>query len=80
LNTAAGAQLAKGPTNIVRDPKRRDQAVTNGISCMGCHDQGIRLAADEVREHVLGAKSSFPKHVRDAVRELHPEKPEMDQY
>jgi hypothetical protein len=78
LNTSDGKQLSKGPTNIVRDPKRRDQAVTNGISCMGCHDQGIKLATDEVREHVLGAKSSFPKAIRDAVRELYPEKAAMD--
>jgi hypothetical protein len=79
LYTSKGSALTKGPTNIVRDPKRRDQAVANGISCMGCHDQGIKLATDQVRDHVLGAKSSFPKPIRDAVKELYPEKAAMDQ-
>jgi len=78
LNTAAGQRLDKGPTNIVRDTTKRDLAVTNGISCMGCHDTGTRKAKDEIRDHVLADKS-FPKAVRDAVEELYPPTAEMDQ-
>ncbi|MCP4381964.1 MAG: hypothetical protein GY798_11225, partial [Hyphomicrobiales bacterium] len=77
LNTAAGARLDKGPTAIVLDPGRRDQTVTNGISCMGCHDQGIRKATDEVRDHVMG-NPTYPEPVRDAVEALYPTANEMD--
>jgi hypothetical protein len=77
LSTATGARLDKGPTTIVRDPSRKDSAVTNGISCMGCHDQGLRKARDEVREIVVGSRA-LPRDVRDKVEALHPPPPRMD--
>ncbi|NGX95279.1 MAG: DUF4384 domain-containing protein [Candidatus Afipia apatlaquensis] len=77
LNTAKGDRLDKGPTAIVRDPSRKDFAVTNGISCMGCHEQGMRKAKDEVRELVLKGRI-FPKDVRDAVEGLYPPHGKMD--
>ncbi len=77
LSNAKGDELATGPTQIVRDPSRRDLAVTNGISCFGCHDQGIRKAKDDVREQVL-ADREFPKRVRDAVDQLYPPAAKLD--
>lgn len=77
LNTAKGDRLDKGPTAIVRDPSRKDFAVTNGISCMGCHDQGMRKAKDDVRDLVLKGRT-FPKDVRDAVDGLYPPHDRMD--
>jgi hypothetical protein len=71
-------QLDKGPTTIVRDLSRKDLAVTNGISCMGCHDQGMRKAKDEIRDIVLAGRS-FPKEVRDNVEALYPPTEKMDQ-
>jgi len=76
LNKSDGTSLDKGPVNIVLDPIRRDQSVTNGISCMGCHNVGIKLATDEVRAHVDG-DLTFPKSARDAVDALYPMPPEM---
>jgi len=77
LNRATGERLDKGPTTIVRDESRKDFTVTNGISCMGCHDQGMRKATDEVREFVLGRRT-FPSDVRDAVDGLYPPHDKMD--
>ncbi len=77
LNAASGARLDKGPTEIVRDVDRKDLAVTNGISCFGCHDQGIRLAKDDIRGHVVNDRN-FPKSVRDAVDALYPTHEVMD--
>ncbi len=77
LNTADGKRLDKGPTEIVLDPSRRDQSVTNGISCMGCHDNGIRNATDEIGPHVAATRT-FPLAVREAVAALYPAKAEMD--
>jgi mono/diheme cytochrome c family protein len=78
LSTADGKKLDKGPTQIVRDLSRKDLAVTNGLSCMGCHDQGIRKAKDEVRQVVLSGKS-FNKQTREAVEALYIPTERMDQ-
>lgn len=67
LNNAKGESLDKGPTTIVRDLSRKDLAVTNGISCMGCHDQGMRKAKDDIRASVLGGRT-FSKDVKDRCR------------
>lgn len=77
LSNAKGEELATGPTQIVRDPSRRDLAVTNGISCFGCHDQGIRKAKDDVRGQVLSDRE-FPKAVRDTVEQLYPTPEKLD--
>ena len=78
LNTAKGEKIDKGPTEIVRDLSRKDLAVTNGVSCMGCHDQGMRKAKDEVRQIVLSGRS-FSREIRQEVEALYPETARMDQ-
>ena len=77
LNDSTGKYLEKGPTNIVQDPARKDLAVTNGISCMGCHDEGIKNAKDDVRDHIAKNRI-FPSEVREIVKSLYPEKDDMD--
>lgn len=77
LNKADGAPLNTGPTNIVQDTTQKDLLVTNGISCMGCHDQGFRKAKDDIRAHVEKDRT-FSKEVRDAVVALYPTNEEMD--
>ena len=76
LNTAEGERLGKGPTEIVLDDSQRERAVTNAISCFGCHNQGIRQATDDVREHVLRDRS-FPENVRKQVDALYAPQEEM---
>jgi Domain of unknown function (DUF4384) len=71
LNTAKGERLDKGPTEIVLDDSQLDRAVTDGISCFGCHNQGIRIGTDEIREHVLHDRT-FSKEVREQVEALYP--------
>jgi hypothetical protein len=80
LTDSKGKQLAKGPTNIVQDTSQRDLAVTNGISCMGCHTGGIKFNdkrpdaeknLDQVRDLVLKS-ATFPTEVKDVVREIYP--------
>ena len=71
LNTAEGDRLDKGPTEIVLDDSQLDRAVTNGISCMGCHNQGIRQATDDIRAHVVNDRI-FSKDLRVKVEALYP--------
>ena len=77
LNTADGKPLDTGPTQIVQDTTQKNLLVTNGISCMGCHDQGFRKAKDDILAHVEKDRT-FSKEVRDAVVALYPTHDEMD--
>ncbi len=61
----------------MRDLSRKDLTVTNGISCMGCHDQGIRKVKDDVRAQVLADRTFSAKTRRD-VEALYPPHEKMD--
>lgn len=77
LSTETGKMLISGPTEIVRDPRRRDLKVTNGISCMSCHAFGIRDEnQDEIRDYVLSS-ASFDSETRKKVMALYPPREEM---
>jgi hypothetical protein len=78
IATAKGDGLDDAPARIARDPRRRDGIVTTGISCMGCHADGIRPVADEVRINVLAARS-ISREVRDAVEALYSPSERMEQ-
>jgi hypothetical protein len=71
LSRGSGERLDKAPTSIVRDSSRKDLTVTNGISCMGCHDNGLHKARDEVRDFVIESKTFAPT-VRETVESLYP--------
>ena len=45
--TATDSMLA--PIDIVSDPKADDPTVRNGISCIGCHTEGMKTFEDTVR-------------------------------
>ena len=54
IANAAGTRLDKAPQEVVTDPKRDDDAVLAGVSCMGCHDsEGIIPKDDQIRAHAL---------------------------
>lgn len=75
LSTSKGVKLDRAPTEIVQDRKRRDGAIINGISCMACHDQGMKYTLDkpieqfrdEVGEVALkaGLDRTEASHVKD---------------
>jgi hypothetical protein len=78
LNDAKGAAIAKGPVNIVSDlDNPRDPSVTNGISCMRCHAEGMRNAKDEIRDAVVNGRIQS-KEIRDQVEALYPPVEKMD--
>ena len=78
LTDGKGNRLDTGPTKIVHDGSQRDLSVTNGISCMGCHDQGMKYNSfrpgqplDQVRELVLKS-GSYPSEVKEIVSAIFP--------
>jgi hypothetical protein len=80
LNTADGKALKTGPTNIVQDKRAKDLAVTNGISCMGCHEYGMIKAKDEIRKIALGGPGgkAFSKAELREIDALYIENERMD--
>jgi mono/diheme cytochrome c family protein len=72
-------RIDQGPPDVVYDPNQHGGSflITNGISCMGCHRQGmINLPSDDVRpiyETQLGQK------VADRVLALFPKSETMQQ-
>jgi mono/diheme cytochrome c family protein len=82
LVNAAGDKLSEAPINIVRDPRRRNGVVENGISCYGCHGSGGMIRPRETDEvaryvdtHIAGfegrelneIESSYPRVLRPDI-------------
>lgn len=74
LVDAQGRRIDKAPNEIVSDPRRPDQRVENGLSCMSCHARGILPKVDQVRAHAEKNVAVFGRPIVDAVRALHPGK------
>ena len=76
LSTATGDRLDEAPINIVSNTGARDPVVRNGLSCMGCHTEGMKTFEDQVRPVIeQNRNSSYDK--AQALR-LYAEKPKMD--
>ena len=43
LANASGFRLDAAPINIVSNPAASDPTVRNGLSCMGCHTEGMKI-------------------------------------
>ncbi|MCB9568027.1 MAG: hypothetical protein H6710_12595 [Myxococcales bacterium] len=76
LVNGAGERIDEGPDDIVTDPEQPNQNVINGLSCMGCHAEGMIFKDDEIREHVFES-FDFPEEVKQAVVNLHPSSDEF---
>ncbi len=52
ISDATGNRLNAAPTEIVSNPAADDPVVRNGLSCFGCHTEGMKRFEDEVRSVV----------------------------
>jgi mono/diheme cytochrome c family protein len=79
LTTADGLRLNRAPTSIVQDSNRGDGAIINGISCIACHDKGMKYppkAGTDLRKFTdevgpVAAKSSLPFTEKRLVEKLY---------
>ena len=71
-----GLRLAEAPINIVSNPAASDPTVRNGISCIGCHTEGMKTMEDEVRS-VIESNANPPYNKAQALR-LYVEQSVMD--
>ena len=76
LVNASGFRLDDAPINIVSNPAASDPTVRNGISCIGCHTEGMKTFEDEVRS-VIESNPNPPYNKEQALR-LYVEKSDMD--
>ena len=76
LSNASGLRLDEAPINIVSNPAASDPTVRNGISCIGCHTEGMKTFEDEVRS-VIESTTNPPYNKAQALR-LYVEQSVMD--
>ena len=76
VTNASGFRLDDAPINIVSNPAASDPTVRNGLSCIGCHTEGMKTFEDQVRS-VIESNANPPYDRAQALR-LYVEKPEMD--
>ena len=76
LVNSSGLRLDDAPINIVSNPAASDPTVRNGISCIGCHTEGMKTFEDEVRT-VIESTANPPYNKAQALR-LYVQKSVMD--
>ena len=76
LFTAAGERLDAAPINIVSNTGARDPVIRNGLSCMGCHTEGMKTFEDQVRSVI--AQIPNPPYDKAQALRLYAEKSDMD--
>ncbi len=78
VSDSAGRRLVEAPTSIVTDKFAEDKTVRNGLSCMRCHDRGVKTFSDTVRPAVESLPGSPGFKKRDVLA-LYPAQEEMDE-
>lgn len=78
LADAAGDRLDAGPTEIVTDKFSEDKVVRNALSCIRCHDRGMKAFRDVVRPAVEMLPGNLGFSKRD-VLQLYPDQEELSE-
>ena len=76
VTNASGFRLDDAPINIVSNPAASDPTVRNGLSCFGCHTEGMKTFADEVRSVI--ESNTAPAYDKEQALRLYVEQSEMD--
>ena len=76
LANASGFRLDEAPINIVSNPAASDPTVRNGLSCFGCHTEGMKTFEDQVRSVI--ESNTTPAYDKAQALRLYAEQSEMD--
>ena len=76
LVDAGGNRLDEAPINIVSNPAASDPTVRNGLSCIGCHTEGMKDFEDQVR--VVVQRNPNPLFNKNRTLRLYTDKATMD--
>ncbi len=77
LVDANGTRLNEAPIDIVSNPAASDPTVRNGLSCIGCHDQGMKKFTDSVRAAI--EQDQNPPYNREHALRLYPEQSKLNE-
>ena len=77
LVDANGNRLDAAPIDIVSNPAASDPTVRNGLSCIGCHTQGMKKFKDSVR--VAIEQDENPPYNKEQALRLYPEQSKLDE-
>ena len=76
LVDGTGRRLDEAPISIVSNPAASDPTVRNGLSCIGCHTEGMKEFTDEVRAVI--ESDTRPDYNKAHALQLYVEKSKMD--
>ena len=76
VTNASGFRLDDAPINIVSNPAASDPTVRNGLSCFGCHTEGMKTFEDEVRAVI--ESNTAPAYDKEQALRLYVAQSEMD--
>ena len=76
VTNASGFRLDDAPINIVSNPAASDPTVRNGLSCFGCHTEGVKTFEDEVRAVI--ESNATPAYDKAQALRLYVEQSEID--
>ena len=76
LVNASSFRLDEAPINIVSNPAASDPTVRNGLSCIGCHTEGMKTFEDQVRSVI--ESNTNPSYNKAQALRLYVEKSDMD--
>ena len=76
VTNASGFRLDDAPINIVSNPAASDPTVRNGLSCFGCHTEGMKTFEDEVRSVI--ESNATPAYDKEQALRLYVEQAELD--
>ena len=76
IANASGFRLDAAPTDIVSNPASSDPKVRTGLSCFGCHIEGMNTFEDQVRPVI--ESTTNPTYDKAQALRLYVEKSEMD--
>ena len=76
LADAGGRRLDAAPIKIVSNPAASDPTVRNGLSCIGCHTEGMKDFQDTVRAVIQ--RNANPPFNKPRALQLYTDKATMD--
>ncbi len=76
ITNASGFRLDDAPINIVSNPAASDPTVRNGLSCLGCHTEGVKTFEDEGRSVI--ESNATPAYDKAQALRLYVAQSEMD--
>ena len=78
ISDGLGNRIDVAPTDIVSNPAARDPAVRNGLSCIGCHTEGMKEFEDGVRAVIQ--QTANPSYDKAHALRLYVDQAKMDSF